>query len=457
MSKSFTAGLLILAAMTAPAAAEFKWLQNDGFSMGGMAYYQMGFVATEICAATYTPFMGDYPVKLSTVRILVQDGAGGSASRDFVLRVWEDSGTTQPGALLLEETRTLTASTNWQDVDIAGHNIIVSSGSIRVGFEFTGAPPPSFCRDADGTITPHRNLIKLDIGTWVWAESLGLQGDWILRLGVETNYGGATATPTPSPTIPGATATPTPTPVTTPGGDEGEINWDAAEYFGLDAHGRLTVVDGNLDGDPGLQEQIDVWVWSQSDPYPSGISVTLYETSLSSDTFQSVYPHVGFTDAASDDMENLIHVADNDPVYARYLDDSPVGEHIASARWHAYQGISITLEMPSHSISDGDQCWLNLDFSNSGDTSQVDLYVLLDVFGSYFAYPSWNAIDLGLDHGDLFIPGAYQDTIEVLDPFTMPPVDPVGPLFFHAAMFEDGELTIDTMISNLSTWEFSLR
>jgi len=35
-------------------------------------------------------------------------------------------------------------------------------------------------------------------------------------------------------------------------------------------------------------------------------------------------------------------------------------------------------------------------------------------------------------------------------------VSPFGPLFFYAAMFEKGTLSLDTLASNGAVWEFSL-
>lgn len=460
--------------------AELVWLQNDGFVMGGQAYVQLGFVANEICASTYTLNLSHYPCKLQTVRVLVQ--GGGAAN--FNVKIWTDSGALQPGTLLLTEACSLSSGSNWRDIDVSSHNIILTSGGVRVGLEFTANPPPSFCRDGDGNIQTHKNLVyAMPTGTWLWSENLGLQGDWILRLQVDTNYApsptatptgsaGPTFTPTPSgttgptltptPTQPGQTPTATPnpshSPTPTPTGSTttGTIQWDADEYFGLDAHARVSVIDADLNTNPGVQEQLIVEIWSQSDSYPGGITVTLYETGMASDTFQTVFPHVSFSQTSSNDAEDLLQVADGDTIHARYLEANPFGERLDSAVWYLQQGITIALVMPAHQFPDGSLCFVDLEFSNSGDTQNVDLYVLLDVFGAYFCYPTWADIEAGLQYDDMYVPGYYEDVLEIIAPFTMPPVDPVGPLFFHAAMFNDGHLTIEEMASNLDSWEFWL-
>jgi len=38
----------------------------------------------------------------------------------------------------------------------------------------------------------------------------------------------------------------------------------------------------------------------------------------------------------------------------------------------------------------------------------------------------------------------------------MPPVSPAGPLYFYAAMFEPGTLSLETLVSNGAVYEFWL-
>ena len=98
----------------------------------------------------------------------------------------------------------------------------------------------------------------------------------------------------------------------------------------------------------------------------------------------------------------------------------------------------------------------DLTIDNSGDLQIVDLYVLLEVFGSYWSYPSWLPVAEGLDHEDMTIPANYQGVHNLIPGFNMPPVSPAGPLYFYAAMFDDGELSLDHLASNGAVFEFSL-
>ncbi len=499
--------------------AQEKWLQNDGWNDGDNAFYQAGFIANSIMASVFVPDPDDYPFKLLTVRTLVHDGGGGGTVGAFVLRVWEDAGgSVDPGALLFEETYQLTAGGYWNDVDLAPHNIIISSGNVRIGWLFVLDPPPSFLRDADGTIIPQRNLIYSRWPVqwyWQWAENAGLQGDWIHRVKIMANYGEATPTPdpptptpvpptetpvpptetpvpptetpiptnTPPPThtptiIPSSTPdTPTPTPTSVPPTEtplpptetpipptetpvpptatpyDGIIYWDQDIYYGPDARAIITVEDADLDTDPNVQETVEIRVWSHStDPFPGGLTVTLYETAPSSPIFRTIVPHVGFGPQTIPG-DNIIGVTEGEMVYARYVDVSTGEEKIAVAQWQS-DSLHLEFVMPQTHFREGDLFWCDLHFNNPGSTVQVDMYILLDVYGEFFCYPTWEHIDHGLPYERTFIPGGESGTMTVMPPFNTPDVYPMGPFHFYAAMFTAGELTIEELISNVPLGEF---
>jgi len=110
--------------------------------------------------------------------------------------------------------------------------------------------------------------------------------------------------------------------------------------------------------------------------------------------------------------------------------------------------------MPGTTFSEGDIFSCDLQFTNAGDTIQVDLYVLLDVFGEFFAYPTWQNINEGLPKDTTFIPGDEEGIIQILPPFTMPAMGPSGPYYFYGAMFDAGELTIDSLVADVAVTEF---
>jgi hypothetical protein len=78
------------------------------------------------------------------------------------------------------------------------------------------------------------------------------------------------------------------------------------------------------------------------------------------------------------------------------------------------------------------------------DDSPVDLYILLDVFGQLRCFPSWIPIPEDLDYRDFSIPSGHRETIQAIPVFSMPEVDPTGPFYFYAAMFENGSLSVNS-------------
>ena len=111
--------------------------------------------------------------------------------------------------------------------------------------------------------------------------------------------------------------------------------------------------------------------------------------------------------------------------------------------------------MPATTFAEGDPCGLDLAISNDGTTQSADLYVLLDVFGAYWSYPSWQALDAGIDFEAVTVT-AGDSSLTLISSFTMPAVSPCGPLYFYAAMFAPGTLSLETLVSNGAVWEFHL-
>jgi hypothetical protein len=111
--------------------------------------------------------------------------------------------------------------------------------------------------------------------------------------------------------------------------------------------------------------------------------------------------------------------------------------------------------MPASHFASGDLCALDLESTNAGCQQTTDLYVLLDVYGDFWSYPSWQHISKGLDYEQMAVPIG-EVTIPLIPEFTMPPVSPAGALYFYAAMFEPGTLSLETLVSNGSLWEFYL-
>jgi len=180
LARSLPSLVLMLLLRPAAARAQEVILKNDGFTSGGSAVFENGFVTGEMGAARLVP-AGPFPMTLTKVQFLF----GGAIDTPMVtLHIWDDSaGTDTPGTELFTDDYVLTASdTALQEIDLTAAGISVS-GPFRVGIEFLQDAPPSLARDNDGTINAPRNFIYT-LGSWYRSNLFGVSGDWIIRAGV---------------------------------------------------------------------------------------------------------------------------------------------------------------------------------------------------------------------------------------------------------------------------------
>lgn len=175
-----------LALAVASAHAGTKILQNDGFTGIGLVVCQLGAAEGDILAARFSADPGDYPFTIEEVHVMV---CPAGPTGFFVLHVWEDDGVSlQPGSLLYSDLYQLTGSaSSLNSIDLRLQNIVITSGSVRIGLELFQNYPPSLPRDDDGTITSGANFVyDFPTSTWWPSELIGLTGDWIIRLQIQT-------------------------------------------------------------------------------------------------------------------------------------------------------------------------------------------------------------------------------------------------------------------------------
>jgi hypothetical protein len=178
-----TALVLVLGAR--PSTAAIKELANDSFIGIGSVACQIGFVEGESAAARLTADPGDYPYLVRKVRMLI---CPASTSGFVILKIYEDNtGTVLPGPLIYEEIVQVTGSDDaLNEVDLSLAGIIIPSGSVRVELEWFQDSPPGVANDLDGIVT-NANYIFAVPGGWFYASQLGVTGDWIIRLEIETD------------------------------------------------------------------------------------------------------------------------------------------------------------------------------------------------------------------------------------------------------------------------------
>lgn len=183
--RGIVAGVVGLTALLAPPGlyAQVTVLQNDSYTTGAFTC-QAGFVQDETMAARFTAAPGAYPYVIDRIRVLA---CGGEAA--YGVTVWQDDGALNPGAVLWQsdEFVAMGGSNAFYEV-VPPSPVIVNAGTVRVGL--TQALPlsgsPGFGRDGNGIVL-QRNLIHADFGAsflWTYAETLGVTGDFILRLHV---------------------------------------------------------------------------------------------------------------------------------------------------------------------------------------------------------------------------------------------------------------------------------
>jgi hypothetical protein len=397
--------------------AEIEWLTNDGFGQGGEAYYQAGFIEGEIMASRFVPDPGQYPFEIQKIHVLVGDGASGGTEGGFILHIWEDSGSLQPGPSLLIESYQLTADNDYFNEITLETPILITSGAFRVGLEFAADPPPSFNRDHDGLTYPNRNFIFAihppTPAMWHYSSEFGLTGDWILRAGIEVQTP-PTETPTPvpatdTPALPTDTpAPPTNTPVpptVTPTSQPGEPTYTAVPTF---------------------------------TPAPPTASATPYNTATPLPTytpFPTVPPtstgipptHTPAIPTASPSVTpSPTKTKTPAPTYTPPPTETPtVAERLNLALW-----------MPSTYFGPGDPCSLTVDLENQGDiVPGVRLFVVLQLGSGAWFWPSWSEEP---DSQLMDIPGGIRSFV-IIPEFEWPAgVGSYEPIYFFGALVDAG-------------------
>lgn len=112
--------------------------------------------------------------------------------------------------------------------------------------------------------------------------------------------------------------------------------------------------------------------------------------------------------------------------------------------------LGVTLSMPAHSFEPGDVCGLTLECGNPGEPlTAVPLFVLLDVLGTYWFYPTWNLEPPAWV--DVDVPTGVTSMI-ILEPFAWPEgAGSADGIYFHAAMTDKG---ITQLLGDMDSWEF---
>jgi hypothetical protein len=157
-------------------------LQNDDFTSGGSsATFVAGFGTGEAAAARLGPKTAAF-----TIHRVEFFFGGSSTPHTVTLTIYQDGDSVNPGTPIYSHDYPLTPSdASFQAIDLTGQDLHVAANQkIRVAITFSHNGLPSVARD--GALTPARNLLFLNPGGWVTAESVGVPGDFIIRTEIST-------------------------------------------------------------------------------------------------------------------------------------------------------------------------------------------------------------------------------------------------------------------------------
>jgi len=155
-------------------------LQNDNFTSGSPTFLA-AFDSSEAAAVRLGPQGAAF-----TVRKVIFLFGGSATGKTVTLTIYNDANTANPGTVLYSSDYAMTPSdAAFQEIDLTGPNIHVAAGQmIRVSLSFVHTGLPSIAKDA--AITNTRNWINLNPGGWTAAETVAIDGDFIIRMEIST-------------------------------------------------------------------------------------------------------------------------------------------------------------------------------------------------------------------------------------------------------------------------------
>lgn len=153
-------------------------LQNDDFTSGSPTF--MGaFATSEAAAVRLGPQSSGFTIR----RVMLLFG-GDTTTKTITLTIYQDSGGTNPGAVMHSADYSLKGSNSaFREINLVSQNLnVAASQTIRVavGLQHDGLPGVA----TDGALTAARNFVYS--GAWITAASVAMPGDFIIRAEIST-------------------------------------------------------------------------------------------------------------------------------------------------------------------------------------------------------------------------------------------------------------------------------
>lgn len=171
-----------------PSADEIV-LKNDAYEKNkNSRIYIPDFGEGQEVASTLGPLGNPYTI---TRAQFFFGTTGSDTETDIILKIYRESGTTNPGSLIFTRRYTITATKDemMQEIDLSAENIDISDGGqIRLAIQLTNDGLPSIAHEWYGTLSSQRNWIKQG-GQWITSETIGFDKDFIIRAVVKEGVG----------------------------------------------------------------------------------------------------------------------------------------------------------------------------------------------------------------------------------------------------------------------------
>jgi len=243
-----------------------------------------------------------------------------------------------------------------------------------------------------------------------------------------------------------------------PNGDGEYDNLDVLYVLNLDANGDGVPESGwhpdSNTGAQGAPPQAEADGNPKSGAAPLSVQFEGIGTDPDGGTVEY---HWEFGDGASSEEQNPLHVYENPGDYVAVLtvtDDEGdqttapgIPIHVVDPSGTPTLDLTLSKEAPDCML-EGDLFDLRVTIENPGAAQDADLYVLLDVFGSYFFYPTWGQ---DVSYESISLPESDTYSNQLLT-FTWPAgAGSASGINFYAAIFSPG--TFD-LIGNFDAVSF---
>jgi uncharacterized protein (TIGR03382 family) len=293
--------VLTLLLIPGSAMAGYKLLINDDFESGDHAAFQGGFVENECWGVVYVPDRGDYPFEMVAVDALI---GGNASSVTYNIDFYQTNGTNPNSATRIDGSYLYITGSNssFNRVDLTDPKLDVSLPTVESGNIIVSmcldmhSGYPAIARDVGGMQHADRNWIYLpNHNSWWQSNLLGLSGDWIQRLCIETD---------------------------SVSGDECDVDADTDADSDTDS-------DSDADADSDTDADTD---WESGDPIGelSLVSITPAEASQG-EPVDVVLLGTGFTDGIDARIGGVsltgIDVVNTETLQGRTPSSLPVGTH----------------------------------------------------------------------------------------------------------------------------------